>query len=133
MNHDVSKHRRPLIVALGLLLLAPPLSAQPGGERGKRIGPGESCPPGMTEVRPGNCEAPEVPAPSILDYRPRSTLVAPAHVLQKARYPVIDFHGHPQGRLGSSEDLASLGDALDGINVRLMVVANNMSGDGLKK
>jgi predicted TIM-barrel fold metal-dependent hydrolase len=133
MNHHVSNHRRPLIVALGFLLLARPISAQPGGERGKRIAPGESCPAGMTEVRPGNCEAPEVPAPSILDYRPRSTLVAPAHVLQKARYPVIDFHGHPQGRLGSSEDLASLGDALDGINVRLMVVANNMSGDGLKK
>jgi hypothetical protein len=32
---------------------------------------------------------PEEAAPSILDYRPRSTLVAPTHVVKKARYPVL--------------------------------------------
>ena len=100
---------RAWIGALGVLLLAQPLSAQPGRERGTPIAPGESCPPGMTEIRPRNCQAPEVPAPSILDYRPRSTLVAPAHVVPKAKYPVIDFHGHPRGMLGSPEDLAELG------------------------
>ena len=45
--------------------------------------------------------APEDAAPSILDYRPRSTLVAPTHLVRKARYPAIDFHGHPNGMLGS--------------------------------
>ena len=79
------------------------------------------------------CQAPSEPAPSILDYRPRSTLVAPAHISMKAKYPVIDFHGHPQGNLGSIEALAGLGVALDSLNVRLMVVANNTSGDGLKR
>jgi uncharacterized protein len=133
MKHDVSNRRRALMVALGVFLIAQPLSAQPGGDRGTRIAEGEPCPPGMTETRPGNCMGPDVPAPSILDYRPRSTLVVPANVLKKAKYPVIDFHGHPQGRLGSPEDLASLGDSLDGINVRLMVAANNMSGDSLKR
>jgi uncharacterized protein len=133
MKHDVSNYRRALIVALGVFLHAQPLPAQPGGARGTPIAAGASCPPGMTEIRPRNCMGPEAPAPSILDYRPRSTLVVPAHVLGKAKYPVIDFHGHPQGRLSSAQDLASLGASLDSINVRLMVAANNTSGDGLKR
>src|SRR5690348_7598565 len=33
------------------------------------------CPPGQTETRPGNCQAPNGTSPSIVDYRPRSTLV----------------------------------------------------------
>lgn len=92
----------------------------------------QTCPPGTTEVRPGNCQAPQLPAPSILDYRPRSTLVVPAHPVPRAKYPVIDFHGHPQGQLGSAEALRRLGEALDGINVRVMVAANNISGDALR-
>ncbi|HEY0709568.1 MAG TPA: amidohydrolase family protein [Polyangia bacterium] len=132
MKHFPSSRWAPT-VAMGVILFASPVFAQPGGERGTPIAPGESCPPGMTEIRPGNCLGPETPAPSILDYRPRSTLVVPAHVLKKAKYPVIDFHGHPRGKLGTSEDLASLGTSLDAINVRLMVAANNISGDELKR
>ena len=77
--------------------------------------------------------APEERAPSILDYRPRSTLVAPTHLVSKARYPAIDFHGHPNGMLGSVESLARLGADLDGLNVRMIIVANNVSGDNLKR
>jgi predicted TIM-barrel fold metal-dependent hydrolase len=78
--------------------------------------------------------APELPAPSILDYRPHSTLVAPAHMVKRAKYPAIDFHGHPpQSLVGSNDGLASLGAALDSLNVRLMVVADNMSGDQLQR
>src|SRR5688500_5687534 len=115
------------------VLAGPELAAQPGGDRAKPIQPGETCPPGTTEIRPRSCLGPDVPAPSILDYRPRSTLVVPAHVVQKAKYPVIDFHGQPRDRLGSPEDLARLGTSLDGIIVRLMVAANNISGDDLKR
>jgi predicted TIM-barrel fold metal-dependent hydrolase len=79
------------------------------------------------------CQAPELPAPSILDYRPRSTLVAPAHTVPRARYPVIDFHGHPQALLGASGGLEQLGASLDSLNVRLMVVANNLSGETLQR
>ena len=100
--------------------------------RGTPIQAGEACPPGTTEIRPRTCLAPEAPAPSILDYRPKSTLVAPVHMVMKAKYPVIDFHGHPQGRLGTSDALASLGASLDSLNVRLMVSADNQSGDRLK-
>ncbi|HEY4954550.1 MAG TPA: amidohydrolase family protein, partial [Gemmatimonadaceae bacterium] len=109
------------------------LSAQPGADRAMSIQPGESCPPGMTEIRPRSCMGLEEAAPSILDYRPRSTLVAPMHLVKKARYPAIDFHGHPQGMLGSVESLARLGADLDSLNVRMMIVANNVSGDALNR
>jgi len=111
-------------------------AAQPGRPDGPRATPiraGESCPAGTTEVRPRLCQAPELPAPSILDYRPRSTLVAPAHTVPRAKYPAIDFHGHPQGLLASDSGLRRLGAALDSLNVRLMVVANNMSGEPLQR
>ncbi|MGH7721062.1 MAG: amidohydrolase family protein [Gemmatimonadaceae bacterium] len=104
-----------------------------GSARQTPIQPGGSCPPGTTEVRPQTCQAPELPAPSILDYRPRSTLVAPAHPVPKAKYPAIDFHGHPRGLLDSSDGLDRLGAALDSINVRLMVAANNLSGEVLRR
>ena len=73
--------------------------AGPGGAAGARGGtpiqPGEECPPGMTEVRPRSCQAPEFPAPSIVDYRPKSTLVTSEHLVPKAKFPVVDIHGHP--------------------------------------
>ena len=118
---------------VGTSLLAPSLSAQPGGNRATSIKPGEQCPPGTTEIRPRSCLPPEDPAPSIVDYRPRSTLVAPTHLVAKARYPAIDFHGHPNGMLGSVESLSRLGADLDGLNVRMIIVANNISGDNLKR
>jgi uncharacterized protein len=119
-------------VAFALVVLASTAGAQPGS-RGVQVQPGEPCPAGTTEVRPNRCQAPELPAPSILDYRPRSTLVAPAHAVPRAKYPAIDFHGHPFGLLDSASGLERLGGALDSLNVRLMVVANNMSGDALAR
>ena len=69
-----------LLGALGAVVLCVGLTAQPGqGRGGTSIKPGEECPPGMTEVRPQNCQAPEFPPPSIVDYRPESTLVVPEH------------------------------------------------------
>ncbi|HSL72392.1 MAG TPA: amidohydrolase family protein, partial [Longimicrobiales bacterium] len=124
-----------LITAAGLsflLLLPGALAAQRGG-RGTPIPPGASCPPGTTEIRPNTCMAPELPAPSILDYRPRATLVVPGHVVKKAKFPVIDFHGHPGGQVGSSEGLVALGKTLDSLNVRLMVVASSLSGERLQQ
>jgi uncharacterized protein len=119
-------------VLLLLLLFAAPAAAQRPGTGGVTIQPGESCPPGMTEIRPRSCMAPEAAPPSILDYRPVSTLVVPAHHVPTARFPVIDFHGHPGGRVASPEGLAALGASLDSLNVRLMVVAENVSGDRLR-
>ena len=109
-----------------------PSNRGPGGARGTQIQPGEQCPPGMTEIRPRNCLAPEAPAPSILDYRPKSTLVAPVHMVKTAKFPAIDYHGHPQGLLGSAQGVENLIAYLDSLNVRMMVAADNMSGDRLR-
>jgi len=120
-----------LVVSSSATALQPPGGS--GGARGTPIALGESCPAGTTEVRPRMCQAPELPAPSILDYRPRSTLVVPAHPVPKAKYPAIDFHGHPRELAGSSAGLEGLGVALDSLNVRVMVAANNMSGEEIQR
>jgi predicted TIM-barrel fold metal-dependent hydrolase len=124
--------RRIVVAAVGALLaLSQPAAAQGGGGGGNTaIEPGESCPAGMTEIRPLTCRAPEFPAPSILDYRPRSTLVTAEHLVPRAKFPVVDFHGHPRG-FESPEGLAELGAAMDDLNVRLMIAANSMSGERL--
>ena len=119
-------------IALSSALLGSLASAQGRGGRGTPIKPGESCPAGMTEIRPRSCMAPGFPAPSILDYRPHSTLVVPAHMVKTAKFPAIDFHGHPQGLLGNPQGLDSLRKALDELNVRMMISADNLSGDRLK-
>jgi predicted TIM-barrel fold metal-dependent hydrolase len=148
-------HRSRLIVAtlgvaLGAVLVAqqappagtPPAGAAqgaPGGRRGGgrgnavQIQPGQECPPGTTEVRPRTCQPPEFPPPSIVDYRPGSTLVVPQHLVPKAKFPAIDYHGHPGGLLDSAEGLARLVAALDSLNVRMIVSADDMSGDRLQR
>ena len=104
---------------------------QSAGSQTVRIKDNEDCPQGMTEIRPRLCQAPELPPPSIVDYRPRSTLVTSEHLVPRAKYPAIDFHGHPrESWLDSGDSLAWLGAALDRINVRVMVVAN---GNGSSK
>jgi predicted TIM-barrel fold metal-dependent hydrolase len=137
------------LLALGIaaaLLSSTTIEAQqPGAGQGRRGGrgggrggavaiqQGEACPEGMTEIRPRSCMAPGAPAPSIVDYRPKSTLVAPVHMVRTAKYPAIDFHGHPQNLINSAAGLAQLGAALDSLNVRMMISADNLSGERLKR
>ncbi len=111
------------LVTIGSVLVAQQM-------RGTRIGPGESCPPGTTETRPGTCQAPDMPAPSILDYRPTSTLVTAEHLVPKARFPAVDIHGHPPS-LTTAAAIQDVVDVMDRINLRVMVVANNLSGSRL--
>jgi predicted TIM-barrel fold metal-dependent hydrolase len=92
----------------------------------------DSCPAGTTEVRPGNCATPREAPPSILDYRPKSTLVTPAHLVKAAKYPAIDFHGHPEDLITSAQGLETLRTALDHLNVRLLISADNLSGSELR-
>jgi len=91
----------------------PPAGGPPGrgggrGRGGIQIQEGEECPPGTTEVRPRSCQAPSLPIRSIVDYRPKSTLVTAEHKMPKAKFPAIDYHGHPGGLLSTPEGLASL-------------------------
>jgi predicted TIM-barrel fold metal-dependent hydrolase len=120
-----------LLVALVIAVLGAVIVAQQGrGPRGTRINPGEECPPGTTETRPGICQAPELPPPSIVDYRPRSTLVSEEHLVPRAKFPAIDVHGHPPS-LTSAAAIESVVKVMDEINLRMMIVANNVSGSRL--
>ena len=88
---------------------------------------------GTPGARPGSGREPEFPIPDIREYKPESTLVVPQHPVPKARFPVIDFHGHPP-QLTSPEALASVVKALDDLNVQRMVVNNpQLRGDVLKQ
>ena len=123
-------------VFIATLFAASQLAAQPPGASGAaetRIESGQQCPAGQTEIRPRICRAPERPAPSIVDYRPHSTLVTPAHPVPRAKFPVVDFHGHPQDRIRSAEGLERLKLSLDSLNVRVMLAADLYSGDRLKQ
>src|SRR4051794_32787945 len=93
-----------------------------GGGRGRSnwvtIKEGEECPPGTTEARYLQCAPPAAPAPSILDYRPRSTVVAEAHLVPKAKFPVVDVHSHTTA---TAENMPKLIGEMDALNLRVLV------------
>jgi uncharacterized protein len=101
-----------------------------GMRGGTRIAAGQECPPGMTETRPGNCQAPELPPPSILDYRPRTTLVTAQTPVPKAKFPAVDIHGHAPG-LNTATGIAAIVAEMDKLNLRVIVSADNSSGTRL--
>ncbi|HET9369186.1 MAG TPA: amidohydrolase family protein, partial [Vicinamibacterales bacterium] len=106
---------------------------QGGRGRGIAIQPGEECPPGMVEIRANTCLPPEFPPPSIVDYRPRSTLVTAEHLVPKAKYPAVDIHGHGAGMLSSPDGLANLVRQLDAIGVGVFISADTMQGERLTR
>ena len=73
-------------------------------------------------ARPGTCQAPEFPAPSIVDYRPRTTLVTEEHLVPKAKFPVIDSHNHTTI---TAENIDQMIEEMDALNLRVLV---NLSG-----
>jgi predicted TIM-barrel fold metal-dependent hydrolase len=128
----------PVLVALtAAAIAAVSLTAQQRGggrgmrsERGQAVDAGQACPAGMTLVRPGWCEPPALPAPSILDYRPKSTVVADEHLVPRAKFPVVDIHSHEQI---TAENMAARLKEMDGLNLRVLVNLSGGSGDRLKQ
>lgn len=102
-----------------------------GGRASTPPGPDGQCPAGMTLVRIGACQTPEFPAPSIVDYRPKSTLVTEQHLVPKAKFPAIDLHGHPGGLVTTAEGIKNLVADMDKIGLRVMISADNSSGQSL--
>jgi uncharacterized protein len=124
----------PLVVTLFLTIAAGGalLAVQGPGRGGTPTDANGECPAGMTETRPGNCQAPSQPPPSIIEYQPKSTLVTEQHLVPRAKFPVIDIHGHP-GDLTSPEAIARVVAAMDALNVGVMVLADNLSGERLSR
>jgi predicted TIM-barrel fold metal-dependent hydrolase len=67
---------------------------------------------------------PDAPLPNIRDYKPTSTLVVPEHLVPRAKFPVVDFHGHPPP-LTTPDAVERVVAAMDPLNLRLMVVTGN--------
>jgi predicted TIM-barrel fold metal-dependent hydrolase len=112
-------------VAASVLIATREQEAQPGTQ----IQPGKECPQGMTEVRPGRCQAPARTPPSILDYRPKSSVVAEEHLVPKAKYPVVDIHSHQPA---TAENMPQLIKDMDALNLRVLVNLTGGSGDSLR-
>ena len=73
---------------------------------------------------------PTLPPPSIVEYRPRSTLVVPEHEVAQAKFPAVDVHGHPPS-LTSPEVIVEVVEAMDRLNLQVMVQARGSSGERL--
>ena len=85
---------------------------------------------GAIRNRPGADRKPSLPPPSIVDYKPRSTLVVPQHPVPRAKYPVIDFHSHQPAPI-SPEEFDRIVASMDPLNLRVLVNASGVSGDRL--
>ncbi len=96
----IMKFSRTIAIVLMSGILGAGLAAQRGG--GTRVAAGQECPPGTTEARPGSCQAPCETPPSIVDYRPKSTLVTVEHKVPKAKFPV-SRHARPPGNLTTAD------------------------------
>jgi uncharacterized protein len=67
----------------------------------------------------------------IRQYKPKSTLVVPAHRVPRARYPVIDVHSHHFDL--SADRWATIVREMDALNLRLLVNLSGGTGDELKR
>jgi predicted TIM-barrel fold metal-dependent hydrolase len=92
----------------------------------------------LTLAAPGTVAAqrrpsqPTVPPPTIVEYKPHSTLVVPEHKILRAKYPVVDIHGHPP-YLGSPDVIGSVVAAMDSLNLGVVVQAMPSSGERLRR
>jgi predicted TIM-barrel fold metal-dependent hydrolase len=80
--------------------------------------------------RPGANRTPEFPPPSIIEYKPKSTLVVPEHQVPRAKFPVIDIHSHQPAPI-SAQQLKTVVDSMDPLNLRILVNASGATGDRL--
>ena len=84
---------------------------------------------GAAQRRP---RTPQMPAPSITDYEPRSTLVVPEHQVPRAKFPAVDLHGHPP-TLDNPETIREVVSAMDRLNLQVIVEARGSSGERLTR
>jgi predicted TIM-barrel fold metal-dependent hydrolase len=88
--------------------------------------------PGPLRPRPGQGQAPEFPAPSITEYKPKSTLVVPEHPRPRAKFPVVDIHSHQRTPI-APEAFDRVVAAMDQQNLQVIVNLSGGSGDRLEQ
>jgi predicted TIM-barrel fold metal-dependent hydrolase len=110
-----------LVVALTAIVIGGTLVAQGPGGRAAGV-----------RGRPGDGRAAEFPPPSIIDYKPRSTLVVPEHKVARAKFPVIDIHSHQAAPI-TPEIYAGVLKGMDANNLQILVNLSGGSGDRLRR
>lgn len=127
------------LVAIAIMMAGVAGVAQRGGGgRGRgggpdttvQITPGQPCPPGMTEIRPDRCGPPNKTPPSIVEYRPKSSVVAEEHLRPRAKFPVVDIHSH---QTATAENMDQLITEMDALNLRVLVNLTAGTGDRLRE
>lgn len=68
---------------------------------------------------------------SFEEYNPKSTLVVPGKPVVKAKFPFIDIHGHQRNM--PDQDLSPVIEAMDSLNLAIMINLSGRSGEQLKK
>lgn len=87
--------------------------------------------PSTLEAQRRPTPAPQLPPPDITEYKPVSTLVVPENFVARARFPVIDVHGHPP-TLNNPDAVEAVVAAMDELNLGLIVQARGSSGERLR-
>ena len=65
------------------------------------------------------------------EYNPESTLVVPGEPILRAKYPFIDIHGHQRNM--PDQDLTPVIEAMDSLNLAIMINLSGRSGEQLEK
>jgi uncharacterized protein len=73
---------------------------------------------------------PQIPPPTITEYKPRNTLVVPEHPVPSAKFPVVDMHGHPP-TLDNAENIATVLAAMDELNLGVMIQTRGSQNERL--
>ena len=68
------------------------------------------------------------------DFHPEPALHAPAHEIQRAKFPVIDVHTHTNDAVGIGDrvDPKEMVARMDRLNVKTIVILTGMWGDKLQ-
>jgi predicted TIM-barrel fold metal-dependent hydrolase len=87
--------------------------------------------PSPVEAQRRPTPAPQIPPPDITEYTPVSTLVVPENFVARAKFPVVDVHGHPP-TLNNPEAVEAVVEAMDELNLGVIVQARGSSGERLR-
>ena len=88
--------------------------------------------PGQIRPRPAQGREPQLQPPTIREYKPKSTLVAPQHPVPRAKFPVIDIHSHQSTPI-SNDEFGRVVKGMDANNLRLLVNLSGSSGERLRQ
>jgi uncharacterized protein len=87
---------------------------------------------GQVRPRPAEGRQPEFTPPNIREYKPKSTLVAPQHLVPRAKFPVIDIHSHQSTPISTAE-FDRVVQGMNANNLRLLVNLSGGSGTRVRQ